>query len=140
MLLGVILEKPREQRRGFETEVDEARTGECDVEITREFAELVDHLLGEGARVLLFPFGEGEGTVGLEIAVRRVGYAHLGLKAAFRQTEPGGGGPKARIEVTGDVERKAHPAIEESRLALSKRDFERSSGRFRVTVLSNGMG
>ena len=86
---------------------------------------MVDHLLGEGAGVLFLALGEREGAVGLKISMGRVGYAHLGLEAAFRQTELGGGGPKARIEVIGDVERKVHPAIEESRLALSKRDFWR---------------
>ena len=86
-------------------------------------AQFVDDLLGEGARVLFFAFREGEGAVGLEVAVGRVGHAHLGLEATLRPTEAGGGSPEGCVEVIGDVEREIHRLIEELRLALSKKDF-----------------
>jgi hypothetical protein len=82
-----------------------------------------DQLLGIGTRVLLFPLREGQGAVGLEIAMRRVGHAHLRLEAPGGPAEPGGGGPKGLIEEGGDIEGKSHPGIEELRLALSKKHF-----------------
>jgi hypothetical protein len=84
---------------------------------------LIHDLLGKGAGVLFFAFGEGEGAVGLIIAVRRVGYAHLGVETTPGQAGAVGGGPELRIEVLGDVEREGHRAIEELRLALSKKHF-----------------
>jgi hypothetical protein len=85
--------------------------------------QFIDDLLAEGAGVLFFTFGEGEGAVGLKITVGRVGHPHLGLEAPVGQTELGGHGPKGCVEVTGDVERQGHRVIEELRLALSKKDF-----------------
>jgi hypothetical protein len=45
------------------------------------------------------------------------------LEAAFQQSKLAGGRPEDRIEVAGDVEREGHRAIQELRLALSKKDF-----------------
>ena len=49
--------------------------------------ERVDDLLGDGARVLLLALGEGEGAIGLVIAMRRVGDPDLRLEPALDQPE-----------------------------------------------------
>jgi hypothetical protein len=58
----------------------------------------------------------------------RIGHADLGIKAASGQAETIGSGPKAGIEMGGDVEREGHRAIEELRLALSKKHFRGCAG------------
>jgi len=115
--------EPAKERGGFQAEVDEAGAGERDVIILLQRVQFIDDLLAEGTGVLLFAFGEGEGAVGLEITVGRVGHPHLGLEAPVGQTELGGGGPEGGVEVAGDVEGQGHRVIEELRLALSKNDF-----------------
>jgi hypothetical protein len=115
--------QPLEQGRRFQAEIDEARTSQRQIEISLEGSELVDQLLREGPGVLLFAFGEGESAVRLEIAVGRIGHAHLGFKASSGQTKAFGSRAKGCVEVGSDVKRKGHPMIEELRLALSKKDF-----------------
>ena len=86
----------------------------------------ITYLLGQGAGVLLLPLGEGEGPVGPIIAMRRVIHPHLGIETAANQADAVGGGPESCFQMGGDVERKGHPAIEELRLALSKKHFRGS--------------
>jgi hypothetical protein len=84
---------------------------------------LIDDLLGQSARILLFPLCEGESPVGLKIAIGGIGHAYLGFEAAIDQTELGGSTTESAIKVTGDGEREGHRSIQELRLALSKKDF-----------------
>jgi hypothetical protein len=58
----------------------------------------------------------------------RVGHAHLGIETTAGQANTVGGGPETCIQMGGDVERKGHRAIEELRLALSKKHFRGCAG------------
>ena len=128
MPLGIVGLEPAKQGGRLKAEVDEARTSQRYVKVLPQNLQGINQLLGHGTGVLLFALGEGEGAVGLEISMRRVGHTHLRVETTLGQTELGGGGPEGGVEVGGDVERKVHQLIEELRLALSKKHFRWFSG------------
>ena len=123
VLLRIIGLQPSKERGGFEPEINKTGASQREIEMGGQSAELVDDLLRKSAGILFFAFGKGEGSIGLKIAMGGVGHPHLRLEAAIAQTKGAGGSSEGGIEVTGDVERERHQAIEELRLALSKKDF-----------------
>ena len=122
---AAVRHEPGEQGGGLELEVDETRPGDRDVEERREFAELPDQGIGQGARVLTMAFGIGEDAVGLKIAVDGIGRPHFRREAGLNQACLGSSIGQRAIKGGGKIEAKIHPATQRSARNRRKRVIDR---------------
>ncbi len=107
--VGAVEAQPSQEGGRLQPQIDKAGPGDRDI---AEAADVVtqcgNELFGQRPRIGLLLFGVGEDAVGLKIAVRRIGRAHVGSELG--RVEPGGPGSRFQggLEVAGDIKRELH--------------------------------
>ena len=106
MVLGVMSAQPGEERRGFECEIDEARSGDRDrAGVVEPGGQRGNEFLGRGPRIEFPGFGMAEHPVRLIIAVARIGRAHVRSEfGGIDESSCARGRHQGGIEFGGEVE------------------------------------